>query len=163
MWLVIVWVALWRDVTVATAASGLVLAVVLLWAFPPRTEAVPTAARPWALLRFSAYFAWKLVEATAVVAWEVLTPQNRIHEGVVAIPLQGVSETVTTVVANAISLTPGTLTLEVRQNPTVLYVHILHLHAIERTRADIERLEHLAIEAFSRDRAADRRARGRPA
>lgn len=151
LWLTIVWLALWRDTSLATAGAGLLVAGVLLSAFPPRREALPAVVRPLAAIRLASYFAWKLLEATAVVAWEVLTPRNRIVEGVVAVPLAGVSDTVTTVVANAISLTPGTLTLEVHRRPTVLYVHILHLQDIERTRRDIQKLERLAIQAFSPD------------
>lgn len=150
LWLVAVWLALWEDVSVATAGAGLVVAVVLLWAFPPRAEALPAVVRPWAAIRFAAYFAYKLAEATAVVAWEVVTPRNQIVEAIVEVEIRGVSDTVTALVANAISLTPGTLTLEVKQGPTRLYVHILHLHNLEETKAEIQRLEHLAIEAFAR-------------
>lgn len=147
-WLVVVWVALWGDVSAANVLSGLVLASVLLALFPMRPRGVPGAFRPAAALRFAAYFTWKLVEASAVVTWEVLTPTNRINEGIVAVPIRGVSDTLTTLVANAISLTPGTLTLEILQEPTVLYVHVLHLHDIEAVRRGVQHLEVLAIGAF---------------
>ena len=147
-WLVTAWVALWGELTVANRLSGLTLGSMLLLVFPMRPRGVPGAVRPGAAVRFAGYFAWKLVEASAVVTWEVLTPTNRINEGIVAIPIQGVSDTLTTLVANAISLTPGTLTLEVRQDPTVLYVHVLHLDDIEAVRRDVHHLEVLAIRAF---------------
>ncbi len=148
VWLVAVWVALWEDLSAANVLSGLLLASMLLVLFPMRPRGVSGAFRPAAAIRFAAYFVWKLVEASAVVTWEVLTPTNRINEGIVAIPIRGVSDTLTTLVANAISLTPGTLTLEVDQEPTVLYVHVLHLHDIEAVRRGVEYLEVLAIRAF---------------
>ncbi len=147
-WLVTAWVALWEDVSAANLLAGLTVGSLLLLVFPMRPRGVPGAFRPGAAVRFGGYFAWKLVEASAIVTWEVLTPTNRINEGIVAIPIRGVSDTLTTLVANAISLTPGTLTLEVRQDPTVLYVHVLHLDDIEAVRRDVQHLEVLAIRAF---------------
>ena len=54
-----------------------------------------------------------------------------------------------TIVANAVSLTPGTLTLEVSATePPVLYVHVLHLHDIEEAREDVRTLTRLVREAL---------------
>ncbi|MDP8987321.1 MAG: Na+/H+ antiporter subunit E [Actinomycetota bacterium] len=148
VWLVAVWVALWEEVSPANVLSGLVVAVAVLTLFPPGARRRSGRVRPVPALRFLAYFAWKLVEASAIVAWEVVTPRNRINEGIVAIPIRGVSDVVITVVANAISLTPGTLTLEARRSPAVLYVHVLHLHDVEAVRRETRHLEALAIRAF---------------
>lgn len=148
VWLVVVWVALWEQVSPANVGSGLVVALVVLSLFPVGARHRSGHVRPVAAVRFLVYFAWKLVEASAIVAWEVVTPRNRINEGIVAIPIRGVSDVVITVVANAISLTPGTLTLEARRSPAVLYVHVLHLHDVEDVRRETLHLEALAIRAF---------------
>ncbi len=153
VWLLVVWVALWEDVGPANVMSGLFVASLLVTAFPLTSRAVRGGFRPAAATRFLVYFGWKLVEASAVVSWEVVTPRNRINEGIVAVPIRGVSDTLTTLVANAISLTPGTLTLEIRRRPTILYVHVLHLHDIETVRREVERLELLAIRAFGSTQA----------
>lgn len=152
-WLVVVWVALWGRISWANVLGGLVAASGLVILFPLRPARRQGRIRPWPALRFAVYFMWKLVEASAIVAWEVVTPHNRINEGIVAVPIQGVSDALVTVVANAISLTPGTLTLEVDEDPAVLYVHVLHLHDIEAVRRDIQRLERMAIAAFGPDEA----------
>ncbi len=152
-WLVVVWVALWGDVTFANVASGIVVALVLTVALPAtgdrgRASTQRTHVRPLAALHFAGWFAWKLVEANLVVGWEVLTPRNRINEGVVAVPLHGCSDGLTTLVASCVSLTPGTLVLDVERDPLVLYVHVLHLRTIEDIRNEVHVLERLAIEAF---------------
>ncbi len=146
--LVAVWVALWGDLSAANVASGVVVGVLVLALFPPTVHRRSSRLRPVAAARFVAWFAWKLAEASAVVAWEAVSPRNRINEGIVAIPIRGVSDGLITLVANAISLTPGSLTLEVRRRPAVLYVHVLHLHDIEAVRREICHLEVLAIRAF---------------
>lgn len=155
--LLAVWVALWADVTVANIVSGLVVVVVLLTAFPLRGKARLAFPRPLATLRFAGYFFWKLCEASVVVAWEVVTPRNRVREGIVAVPVRGVSDVVTTIVANTISLVPGTLTLEVSPDRKVLYVHVLHLRDVEAVRQEIAELEAIVIRAFGPKEALDAR------
>jgi multicomponent Na+:H+ antiporter subunit E len=147
-WLMVVWVILWGRFSVANVASGLVVGLILLTLFPIDPPQGRASLRPLAAVRFLVFFAFKLIEASAVVAWEVMTPRNRINEGIVAVPIRGASDLVITVVANAISLTPGTLTIEVRREPALLYVHVLHLHDIESVRRDVRTLETLAVRAF---------------
>jgi multicomponent Na+:H+ antiporter subunit E len=155
VWLVVVWEALWGDLSIANVLSGLVVAAVLVTLFPVRRARPGTGRlRPVAAAHFGVYFLWKLVEANLIVAWEVITPSNEnVIEGIVAVPIAGASDTVVTVVANAISLTPGTLTLEIERNPTVLYVHVLHLHDLEEVRIDVLRLERYVSRAIGTDEA----------
>lgn len=155
LWLVIVWVALWEEISVANLVGGGLAAslALVISRRSPIDEGERGRFRPLAAARFLVWFAWKLVEASAIVAWEVATPTNDINEGIVAVPLRGPSRIVTAVVANAITLTPGTLTIEVRTDPTILYVHVLHLRAIEEVRVEVRHLERLAIRAFGADAA----------
>lgn len=148
MWLVIVWVALWKSITLANVVSGVAAAVALVTIFPPHSESRPGRFRPLASARLLGYFVVKLVEASFIVAWEVITPTTRVREGIVAVPLRGVSEVITTVVANAVSLVPGTITLEAASRPATLYVHVLHLRDPEAVRQEVRELEALAVRAF---------------
>jgi multicomponent Na+:H+ antiporter subunit E len=147
-WLTAVWVVLWEGVSAANVLSGLAVAGLLVTVFPVRRASGRVRLRPLAALRFAGYFAVKLVEANAIVAWEVLTPRNRISEGIVAIPLPPGPDGLVALVADAVSLTPGTVTVEVRGRPRVLYVHVLHLESAETTRREVLRLDRLARAAF---------------
>jgi multicomponent Na+:H+ antiporter subunit E len=148
-YLVIVWTALWGDLSIANVASGLLVASGLVLAFPSAGPASLGTVRPLAALRFLVYFFAKLFEANVIVAWEVITPGNEtVNEGIVEVPVTGASDAVLSLVANAVSLTPGTITLEVRRDPATLYVHVLHLRSIEQTRREVLNLERLALAAF---------------
>lgn len=155
-WLAIVWTTLWENWTLANLVAGLLLAVGLVWLLPPDIAPRSGRMRPLAALHFLIYFLYQLMASTAVVAWEVVTPRSRINEGIVAVPIKGVSRALTALVANAISLTPGTLTIETSQEGDVLYVHVLHLHDIEEVRAGVLKLEDLAIAAFGQPRQRSR-------
>jgi multicomponent Na+:H+ antiporter subunit E len=150
-WLTVVWVLLWGEVTAANVIAGAVIGAALVVLFPPE-RSFAVAVRPVAITRFLVVLTWRLIAASAIVAYEVITPRDRITEGIVAVPIRGASDLVITIVANATSLTPGTLTIEVLDRDT-LYVHVLHLRDIETVRRSILRLEELAIEAFGTSEA----------
>lgn len=156
LWLTVVWVGLWGSVTAANVLGGLAVALLLVTALP-LTE-VPTAAvvRPVALLRFLGFFVVDLVRSSVQVAALVLTPRRALHQAVVAVPVRGASDALLTLLANAISLTPGTLTLEVDRPGSTLYVHVIDVgKGVEAVRADLLHVERLAILAVG---SADVRA-----
>ncbi|MBY5162641.1 Na+/H+ antiporter subunit E [Salsipaludibacter albus] len=148
-WCVVVWCALWGDISIANVVWGTVVGLGTLWLVPIARRSGDLAVRPLAALRFFTWFVWALVRASAVVAWEVVTPTNDINEGIVAVPLGTTAPGLVTLIANAISLTPGTLTLEVRRDPPTVYVHVLHLRALEDVRSDVQHLERLARATFA--------------
>jgi multicomponent Na+:H+ antiporter subunit E len=148
-WLTVVWVAFWRDLSVANVSSGVLLSAIVLWLFPYAPAQPGLKIRLVPALRFAVVFAWSVVKANAIVAWEVVTPQNRINEGVVAVPLASSHPVVITLVSHAIILAPGTMVVDIDREPsTVLFVHALHLRSVEAVRQEVLRLEQLAIEAF---------------
>jgi multicomponent Na+:H+ antiporter subunit E len=148
-----IWAALWGDHRPVTWLVGLAIGFAVVSFTSGHRHGEGHRLRPLAALRLLVTFFGKLVQASAIVAWEVVTPTNRIAEGIVAVPVRDVSDAVTTLVANAISLTPGTLTVEVRRDPTILFVHVLHLRDPDAVRREVADLERLAIRAVGSDRA----------
>jgi multicomponent Na+:H+ antiporter subunit E len=152
LWLVLAWVALWRDPSFANIASGILVASAVVWLFPPANEA-PLSVRPLALLRFLSATAISILRANLVVAWEVLTPTNQINEGVVAVELASSNPVVITLISHAIILAPGTMVIDIDKGsddrPTMLYVHVLHLRSIDDVRDEVLGLEALALAAVS--------------
>lgn len=111
-WLVLVWVALWGGLSWANLGSGVLVAVVVLGLFPagPGTG---VRISPWPALRYVVWFAGQLVVATAQVVLAAVAPAGRVRPAVVAVPLRSRSALVATIVANSVTLTPGTLTVDV--------------------------------------------------
>lgn len=148
-WLTLVWVGLWGSPTPANVLGGIAVGVAVVGLLP--LSAVPShgLVRPVALLRFVVFFAFDLLRASTKVAAQVLRPRLQLRQAVVAVPVRGASDRLLTLLANAISLTPGTLTLEVDRPRSTLYVHVLDVgsgpDAVEQVRASILRVERLAI------------------
>jgi multicomponent Na+:H+ antiporter subunit E len=146
-WLTTIWVLLWSDLSVANVLSG-VLVAVLVVAFFGTSPSGRVIFRPVPAARFAGYFLYQLAVSTVVVARTVVMPRDRMRSGIVAVPLRGCSDAVVTLIADAISLTPGTLTLEVRRDPLTLYVHALDVRDITVLQRELRRLEVLAVRAF---------------
>lgn len=125
LWLTAVWVGLWGSVTAANVLGGLAVAVVLVLLLPLPSHGGHGVVHPAALLRFAVRFAVDLVVSSAQVVAVVLRPRLVLRQGVVAVRVPGASEGLMTLLGNAITLTPGTLTLDVDLPSSTLYVHAL--------------------------------------
>lgn len=157
--MLIVWLALWGEVTWANVISGLLAVALIGFVIRP----VPRAheVHPIAMSRLVAVFVWRLVTSSMIVVRTVLAPTpQRLRSGVVRVRLTHRSQLVGTVVADAISLTPGTLTLDARDGRVedheetddgrpVLYIHVLGLDDPEEVREDVRGLERRVVAAVT--------------
>ena len=161
--LVVLWLFLWGDLSFANVLSGAAVAAVLLMVFPRARSEGPVrhVVRPVALAHLALYFAYELVTSNLLLTREIMSRHSRIRTGVVACPLRTTSDGIVTVLANVLSLSPGTMMVEVLDGPPTLYVHVLLLHDVDDARRQVARLEELIIRAFG---AADAVAglEGRP-
>lgn len=148
-WLTVVWAALWGEFSPANLLSGAAIAAFLLLAFPTPRDPRHGTVRPLAAARFLGYFTFELVVSNLRVAWEVLTPRNDEREAILALPVvSSVSPTVLSLLVNSIGLTPGTMVVDLTEEPRVLYVHVLQVHDVESARAGLWRVQELAVRAF---------------
>jgi len=148
VWLTVVWVTLWEVVSWANVLGGIVVAGTVVAMLPPHSGQSRGRFRPLATSRLITYFLWELIAASASMAWEVVTPRNRIRAAVVAVRLTSGVSGVLTAVANMVSLTPGTVTLEIDEDSRTVFIHVLHLKSLEETRRSVQRLEALTLAAF---------------
>lgn len=125
LWLTAVWVGLWGSVTAANVLGGLAVAVVLVVLLPLAPPTSTGVVRVGALLRFAGAFVVDLLVSTWQVAVLVLRPRLALRQAIVSVQVPGASDALLTVLGNAISLTPGTLTVDVDRDTSTLYVHVL--------------------------------------
>lgn len=145
-----IWVLLNGRPQVANVLGGLAVSAIVLIAFPLAEEAGGHRFHPIATVRFGLHVAWSLVTSSLAVALAVLAPTPaRLRAGIVRVDLPGASPLVTTLVANAITLTPGTLTVTAQSDPAVLHVHVLGLGDVDEFRASVHDLHRRATAAFT--------------
>jgi multicomponent Na+:H+ antiporter subunit E len=161
VWLTALWVALWGDLTVGNMVSGLLVAIVVVVVARPTgvTGLERTYFRPGSALIYGVYFLIQMVKSNLIVAWEIITPGLSLNRAIIKVPMHTSSAGVVALVANSVTLTPGTVTIEVIEEPAdhgltdrTLFIHVLHFLDVDSVHRDVLRLERLAIKAFgSRD------------
>jgi len=121
--LALIWVSVSGDFSGANLLAGFVLGYIILGitlrevpAFAAYVRRVPR------IIRFGGFF---LRELPAVIA----------------VPLDAKTEGEIALVANLISLTPGTLTLDISSDHRVLYIHVMYLDDLDEVRAQIKDFE----------------------
>jgi len=85
------------------------------------------------------FFCRELFIATLQVAVFVLIPNSRLRPAILSVPLDIKSEVGIMILANIVTLTPGTLTLDVSADKRRLFVHIFHAPNPEKTIASLKR------------------------
>ena len=90
----------------------------------------------WRWVRFLAFGFGEIVKSNLLVARAVLSPNMKLNPGIVAIPLDVKSDEGITTLANLITLTPGTVTLDISSDRKTLYIHAFEVTDAEALRRD---------------------------
>ena len=129
--------------------AGFLIGYAALWITRPLFGPTGYFLRVVRLLRLALTFVWELMVSNFRVLWDVVTPTHFSRPAVIGVPLDARSDFEIMVVANMISLTPGTLSLDVSEDRSTLYVHVMFVDDLEAARAQIkERIEKRVLEAF---------------
>lgn len=98
------------------------------------------------VIGFVFFFIWSVIKANARVAADVATPTKlQIKPGVIGMPLQLDSAVGITILANFITLTPGTLSLDISDDRTVLYIHAMYLDDEDALLCELKDIEQRII------------------
>lgn len=79
------------------------------------------------LVELIVYFLWQLIKASSIVAYEVITPVHNMHPGIIAVPLDLKTDLEITLFSSMVTLTPGTLSLDVSVDKSHLFVHAMYI------------------------------------
>ena len=145
--LALIWVGITGEFSSANLVIGLVLGYVIL-AFAMRDVKYFNhyASKVPKVIRFIGFFVRELVMSNLRVAYDVLTPTHYMRPAVIAVPLEARTDGEITILANLISLTPGTLSLDVSSDRRVLYLHVMYLDDEQAVHASIKALEARVLE-----------------
>ncbi|MFW6336281.1 MAG: Na+/H+ antiporter subunit E [Phycisphaeraceae bacterium] len=132
------WVAMTGSTEPGNVALGLGVTYLALWWARPLLgptryfEQVPGA------LGLARVFAWALLKSNLRVARDVIAIRPKRRTGIVAVPLDAESNVEITLPASLVTLTPGTLSLDVSTDRKVLYVHAMFIDDADEVRRSIK-------------------------
>lgn len=101
------------------------------------------------LLYLIAYFLWEVLKSNYAVALIVLRPRLNIKPGIMAYPLRVHQPGQITALANMITLTPGTLSVEVSDDAQTLFIHSIDATDEDAAFAAPRKFEDLILEVTS--------------
>jgi multicomponent Na+:H+ antiporter subunit E len=148
--LAIAWVAVTGSASLHNLVFGFLLGalalVVIRDSFGGKGGHIP---RIGPLLSLAALFLKELSLSAWKVTVTVLSPDMKLKPGIFAFPLTVTSDFEITLLANLITLTPGTLSVDVSTDRRTLYVHALDCSDAEASKRDIANgFERKIMEAF---------------
>jgi len=148
LWLLLVWSVEWYDL-LAGLFFALLVGLVLSDIYPDHPEAVFHPRRIFWALVYIPYFFYYVIKANLDVAYRVLHPDMPIRPGIVRVRTELRSSLARTFLANSITLTPGTLSVDV--DGQELYIHWIYVQGDTEqahTEQIVRRFERLLKEIF---------------
>jgi multicomponent Na+:H+ antiporter subunit E len=136
--LAIVWRAATGHGGLAHLVLGFVVGYVVLWWLQPVLGPSAYFRKLPQIIRFTGFFVWELLVSNLRVAWDVVTPQVFRRPGIIAVPLDAKTDFEITLLAGLLTLTPGSLSVDVSSDRTVMYVHCMFIDDPERMRRAIK-------------------------
>ncbi|GIE34591.1 Na+/H+ antiporter subunit E [Actinoplanes italicus] len=152
--LTVVWVLLWGSFSLLTLAGGLLVSMLTLAVFPLPPVTFAGRLRLGGLLRLAVRFVTDLVVASFQLAWTALAGRRVPRSAVIAVRLRVRSDLNLTLCAEAVSLVPGSLIVDMDRAEGVLYIHVFDVTGpsdVYRFRGDVRDIEDRIVRAVGSD------------
>jgi multicomponent Na+:H+ antiporter subunit E len=138
MVLALVWAMATGIITMGTLAFGFLIGMLVLHFVGPVLGDERYALRFVLAIGLLVFFLKELVLSSIRVAIDVIKPRLTMRPAVISVPLELESHAEITLLANLISLTPGTLSVDVSDDGSTLYVHAMYGEDADALRTGIK-------------------------
>ena len=151
LWLSVVWVAAWGDISIANLLGGLLVGAAVCFVFPLPPLRMQLQVRPLRLAWLVVHFFGSVIVASVQVSLLTLRLRRVPRNAVIEVDLRTASDFVLTVVAELTSLVPGSIVVEARRSTHTLFLHVLDAgneEGVERMRRQTFALERRVVLAL---------------
>jgi multicomponent Na+:H+ antiporter subunit E len=133
------WTALQGELTLVNLAVGYGLGYVVLQVLT-RGGVLPTRylGKLGSFLELFAFLTYELVLANIRLAMDVMRPTRTVRAAVVRVPLDVTSDAEILMLSALVNLTPGSIVLDVSEDRSTMYVHVMHMETPEVTRLEVK-------------------------
>lgn len=148
IWLLLTWTLAWHNL-IAGGVVSIVTGLLLGRYFIEEPLKVFQIQRWFFFLIYIPVFFWEMAKANFDVAYRVLHPKMPISPGIVKVKTGLKSEMARTFLANSITLTPGTMTVDIKDDH--LYIHwinVRHTEVEDASKDIVSRFEPLLKKIF---------------
>ena len=147
--LALAWAAVSGSFSQINLAFGFVLGMFALSVIREQVGTTGYLERSRKIISLALLFLYELVKSAVRVLLLLIQPKLDIKPGIIAYPLKVDRDFEITILANLITLTPGTLSVDVSHDRKILYVHSIDCSDPDEIRNDIATgFERKILEAF---------------
>ena len=136
--LALIWGLMTEGFTLGQLLEGLVLGYLLLLFLQPLIGESAYFRKVRQVFAFLLFFIKELIVANLRIAWHVITPSSFFKPGIIAVPLEEMSDVEATLLANTLTLTPGSFSVDISSDRRVLYVHVMDVDDADRVRQELK-------------------------
>ncbi len=136
--LAIGWALLTGSLTFGQLLLGFAVGYGALWIARPLHGHDDYFSRLPRAVRLIVFFHYELVVSSLRVVWDVVTPPILARPGIIAVRLEPASDGEIFLLSSLVSLTPGTLSLDVSEDRRILYVHAMFADDPEEVRQSVK-------------------------
>lgn len=148
--LAVMWMFLNSDWTVAGFLGGYIVGLLMIIMLRRFFERPIYLIKFWAIVKLLLIFFQELILSNITVIRQVLRPRLNIEPGIFALHTELETDFEVMLLANLITLTPGTVTLEISADQKKIYIHAMDIdQAKKEVRAAKRRFER-AIKGVTR-------------
>ncbi|RKE85617.1 Na+/H+ antiporter subunit E [Rhizobium sp. AG855] len=145
----VVWAIVSGSFSLHNLLFGFALSLLTLWLLRGHRPGSGGTSRTLRILSLLRLFLVELAKSAWRVATMALQPKLALHPGIFAYPLQVKGDFQISLLANLITLTPGTLSVDVSEDRGTLFIHAVDCTDLEAARRDIaDGFEKKIMEAF---------------
>lgn len=147
--LAFVWAALNGGIGLTSLLVGFLIGYAVMFVLQPLFATSNYCSKLNDGLLLVLFFFYELVVSSLKVAWDVLTPIQTSKPAIIAVPMEAKTDAEITVLANLVSLTPGSLAIDISEDRSHLLVHAMFVDDPEAFKAEIKNgMEKRVLEAM---------------
>lgn len=125
--LMLMWVILTGESTFTNFTFGFLLSFIILRIITGNRDEKKYFRLVPRIIAFFLFFIYELVLANIQAAYFIIVSHKNLKPGIVGVPLDAKSDVEITFLTNLVSLTPGTLSIDVSNDRKVLYVYSMNI------------------------------------
>ena len=132
IFLTFIWVAISMKLTPENLIFGFVVSFFVLWFVQRGNKETRYFKIIPRFISFSALFIKEVISGSLKIGYDIITPNHYMNPGIIAVPLDAKTDLEITLLANSITLTPGTTSLAVSKDKSTLYVYSVYVDKVDK-------------------------------
>jgi len=139
--LALFWASITGELNLRNILAGFLIGFIVLVVTEKALGVQSYSLKTYRLIHLLLMVFIELIKSSLKIAYDIVTPQHHMRPGILKIPLDAKTIPEITCFSNLLSLTPGTLSLDISPDQKYIYVHFMYIYEddIEEVKMNLKR------------------------